>query len=75
MRTLPKELEAKLDEVKSWMLDGDQDRVAAKARKSRVYVNRVLNKHVFNAQILEAGIEVMNENKARFQINTTMKIA
>lgn len=73
---LPPELEAKIDEAKSWLIvDGDQDRVAAKARKSRVWVNRVLNKHAFNAQILEAAIEVMNENKARFECQPKMKIA
>lgn len=69
MKPLPPELEAKIDEVKSWMLEGDQDRVAEKARKSRVWVNRVLNKKAFNTQILVAGIEIMNENKALFQIS------
>lgn len=75
MKSLPPELEAKLDEVKSWMFDGDQDKVAAKSRKSRVWVNQVLNKHAFNALILESAIEVMNENKARFECNPKMKIA
>lgn len=74
MKPLPSELEAKIDEVKSWMFDGDQDKVASKSRKSRVWVNKVLNKKAFNAQILEAGIEVMNENKRRFEINV-MKVA
>ena len=74
-RTLPTELEAKIDEVHKWMFEGDQDRVAAKSRKSREWVNKVLNKKAFNAQILEAAIEVMNENKARFQIQPNMKIA
>jgi hypothetical protein len=67
MRALAPELEAKIDEVKLWMLDGDQELVAAKSRKSLRWVNAVLNKHAFNAQILEAAIEVMNENRARFQ--------
>lgn len=75
MRALAPELEAKIDEVKLWMLEGDQDRVAAKSRKSREWVNKVLNKHAFNAQILEAAIEVMNENKARFECSPKMKIA
>ena len=75
MRTLPPELEAKIDEVKSWMLDGDQDKVAARSRKSREWVNKVLNKKAFNASILEAGIEVMNENKARFECSPKMKVA
>jgi hypothetical protein len=76
MRPLAPELEAKIDEVKLWMLEGDQDRVAAKSRKSREWVNKVLNKKAFNAQIIESAIEVMEENKARFQCNTSkMKIA
>ena len=58
MRTLPADLEAKIDEVKLWMLEGDQDKVAAKSRKSREWVCKVLNKRAFNASILEAGIEV-----------------
>lgn len=74
MKPLPHELEAKIDEVKSWMLEGDQDRVAAKSRKSREWVNKVLNKKAFNAQILESAIQVMNENKARFEI-PVMKVA
>lgn len=69
------ELEAKIDEVKQWMFDGDQDKVAARSRKSREWVNKVLNKHAFNAQILDAAIEVMNENKLRFEIQPKMKIA
>lgn len=76
MKTLAPELEAKIDEVKLWMLDGDQERVAEKACKSRQWVNRVLNKHAFNADVLEAAIEVMESNKARFQINkSTLKLA
>lgn len=74
MKPLPPELEAKIDEVKSWMFDGDQDRVAAKSRKSREWVNKVLNKHTFNAQILEAAIEVMNENKARFECGPEVRV-
>jgi hypothetical protein len=77
MKNLPAELEAKIDEIHSWMFEGDQDKVAAKARKSREWVNKVLNKRAFNAQILEAAIEVMNENKQRFECATPkiMKIA
>ncbi|MBT1698256.1 hypothetical protein KK083_15290 [Fulvivirgaceae bacterium PWU4] len=66
MKSLPPQLEARIDEVKSWLFDGDQDKVASKSRKSRAWVNKVLNKKAFNAQILVAAIEVMNENKARF---------
>jgi hypothetical protein len=74
MKPLPKELDEKITEIHSWMFDGDQDRVAAKARKSREWVSKVLNKKAFNAQIIEAAIEVMNENKARMEIKT-MRIA
>jgi hypothetical protein len=75
MRTLPVELEAKIDEVKTWMLDGDQERVAAMSRKSREWVCKVLNKKAFNAVILDAAIKVMNENKARFEIKNNMRVA
>lgn len=77
MKALAPELEAKIDEVKRWMVsDGDMDRVARLSRKSYRWVNAVLNKHAFNAEILDAGIQVMEENKARFQINnSTLKIA
>lgn len=75
MKSIPAELEAKIDEVHSWLFEGDQDRVAAKARKSRVYVNRVLNKRAFNMQVLEAGIEIMNKNKIALEIKPTMKVA
>lgn len=66
MRTLPPELAAKVKEVRTWMLDGDLDKVAARARKSKIYVSRVMNGHRFNAKILEEAIKVMQENKARF---------
>lgn len=73
MRTLPPELEAKIDEVKIWLFNGDQDKVAARSRKSREYVCKVLNKRRFNAQILEVAIEVMNENKAKFECTQALK--
>lgn len=73
MKSLPPELEAKIDEVKSWMFEGDQDKVAAKSRKSREWVNKVLNKKAFNAQIVEAAIEVMEENRVRFRCSPLMK--
>lgn len=75
--SIPDELKDKVKEVRSWMIiDGDMDRVAAKARKSRRWVQAVLNGHTFNAQIVEAGIEVMEENRARFQCNkSNLRIA
>jgi hypothetical protein len=76
MKPLPEELTAKIDEIKSWLLvPGDQDKVAAKSRKCREYVNKVLNKKAFNAEVIAAGVEVMNENKRLFEIKPTMKIA
>lgn len=69
MKPLPPELEAKIDEVKSWMFEGDQDRVAKKAKMTKTWVNMVLNKRAFNARILVAAIEVMNANKAKFEIS------
>lgn len=67
-RKLPPELEAKIDEAKSWLFDGDQDKVAIKSRKSREWVNKVMNKKAFNAEIVAAAIQVMEENKAKFDI-------
>lgn len=75
MKTIPVELEAKIDEVAAWMFEGDRDKVAARSRKSREWVSKVLNKHAFNAQVLEAAIEVMNENKSRFECKPKMQVA
>lgn len=75
MKPLPKELDEKITEIHSWMFEGDQDKIAARTRKSRVFVNRVLNKRAFNAQIIEVALEVMNENRARFELQPKMKLA
>lgn len=75
MRTIPAELEAKIDEVHSWMLDGDLDKVAKMTKKCKEYVCKVLRKKAFNSEVVIAGIQVMNENKAKFEINHSMKIA
>lgn len=74
--TIPAELEDKIKEIRQWMIvDGDMDRVAAKARKSRRWTQKVLNGHTFNAEIVDAGIEIMEENKARFRVQSNLKIA
>jgi hypothetical protein len=73
--TLPTELEQKIDEVNQWMFYGDKLRVARKAKKDPDYVGKVLSKQRFSAAIIEAAIEVMNENKARFEIKQKMHIA
>lgn len=77
MRTLPPELEAKIDEVKSWMFDGDQKRVAKLARVAESEVSATLNKKKNPCmRVVEKGIEVMNQNKARFECQTpSMKVA
>lgn len=75
MKQLPIELEAKIDEINLWMFEGDRDRVAAASRKSREWVSKVLHKKAFNSQILEAAINIMNENKSRFECAPKMKIA
>jgi hypothetical protein len=75
MKPIPAELEAKIDEAKSWMFAGDQMEVARRSRKSEEWVSKVMNKHAFNEDIVVAAIEVMNENKAKFEIKAEMKIA
>lgn len=76
MKPLPPELSAKIDEVKSWMMDGDQARVARKSGKYETQVSQVLNKKIApNKKILEAAIDQMNKNKADFECNQNMKIA
>jgi hypothetical protein len=75
IHTMPEELSNKIDEARSWMFEGDFNRVASISRKSRVYVSKVMNKRAFNTSILEAAIKVMNENKRRFEIEPSMKIA
>lgn len=77
MKALPPELEAKIDEIKSWMLfEGSQNEVARRARVDKMRVSKVLNKRISpTPKILDAAIEVMNENKARFECLPKMKIA
>lgn len=76
MKQIPTELSAKIDEVHSWMFEGDLDRVAKLSRKSKEWVCKVLRKKVDpNMEIIEAGIQVMNENKMKLEIRPTMQIA
>jgi hypothetical protein len=68
MKPLAAELEAKIDYVNGWMFSGDQKEVAKRANTWESRVSEVLNKkRAPNKKILEAAIEVMMENKARFQ--------
>jgi transcriptional regulator with XRE-family HTH domain len=76
MRPLAPELEAKIDEVNGWLFYGDGKEVARRARVQKSRVSEVLNKkRTPSKKILDAAIEIMNENKARFEITPKMKIA
>ncbi len=76
MKSLPTELEAKIDEVHSWMFYGDVKEVGKRACTWPQRVSAMLNKRIpIDKRVLEVGIEVMNENKSRFEIEPKMKIA
>lgn len=76
MKAIAPELEAKIDEVKLWMLEGDQDEVAKRAKVDKTRVSKVLNKRITpTKKVLDKAIEVMNENKHRFECSQNMKIA
>jgi hypothetical protein len=76
MKALPPELDAKISELKSWMFNGDQDEVAKRAKMPKQNVSAMFNKKMTpSKKFLAAAIEVMNENKAMFEINDRMKIA
>lgn len=68
MKPLPPELSGKIDEIRSWLFYGDAKEVAKRARTWETRVSEVLNKkRAPNKMILDAAIEVMNENKRRFE--------
>ena len=70
MKSLPPELPAKIDEIKLWMFEGDQKEVDRRAKTFETRVSQVLNKRIApNKTVLEKAIEVMNENRVRFQIS------
>jgi hypothetical protein len=76
MITLPAELEAKIDEVKSWMFAGGQRIVARRIKVDESTVAKILNKKMPpNEKVLEAAIELMNERKAKFECLPKMKVA
>ena len=76
MKALPAELSAKIDEIKLWMFEGDQKEVARRAKTFESRVSQILNKRIApDKKVLEKAIEVMNENRVRFQIEPSMKIA
>lgn len=68
MRPLPPELEAKIDEIKAWLFYGDVKELAKRARIKGPAVSAMLNKKVFpSKRMLDYAIDLMNENKARFE--------
>lgn len=76
MKALPLELAAKIDEIKSWMMDGDQKEVAKRARTFETRVSQILNKKIYpDKRVLDVAIELMNENKLRFEVRPEMKVA
>lgn len=81
VNTIPTELQQKVIEANQWLFYGDKKEVAKRARKSEKYTIMVLKAVMngdgskFNREIIECAIEVMNENKARFEITPTMKVA
>lgn len=76
MKPLPTELDAKIDEIKLWMFEADQNEVARRAKVDKTRVSKVLNKRIApTKKVLDAAIEVMEENKARFHCSPKMKIA
>lgn len=75
LKTFPKELEQKVEEINTWLFYGDKGKVAKRSNKSLEYVGMVLGKKAFNMQVLEMAIEVMNENKNRLEIKPSMKVA
>ena len=70
MRQFPAELSAKIDEVKTWLFDGDQQKIAKRAGKCEETVSRALNKKHLSPAVIEIAVEVMNENKRLFEIQT-----
>jgi hypothetical protein len=68
MKPLPAELEAKIDEIRSWMFGGYQRVVAQRAGTTEGVVSLMLNKkRTPSDKVIEAGLEVMNERKAKFE--------
>lgn len=75
MKPLPPELEAHIDEIKSWMFDGDQRQVAKLSNTDEGRVSKILSKKIFPCKkVLIAGTKVMNDNKAMFAISPLMKV-
>jgi hypothetical protein len=74
-KEIPQELATKLKEIDSWLFYGDKKKVAKRVGKRADYVGKVIAGELINPQIIDVAIEVMNENKARFEIKPKMKVA
>lgn len=80
VHTIPTELQQKVIEANQWLFYGDKKKVAKLANKNEKYTIEVIQAVMrgdgrkFNREIIECAIEVMNENKARFQISQ-LKVA
>jgi tRNA U38,U39,U40 pseudouridine synthase TruA len=76
MKALAPELESKIDEINGWLFHADQKEISKRSRRDEPWVSRVLNKKLPpDKRILDAAIEVMNENKARFECGHKLKLA
>jgi hypothetical protein len=76
VRDIPEELHTKVIEIKSWLFHGDVKEVAKRSSTPRQTVSSMMNlKATPSKRVLECAIEVMNENKARFEIKPKMKVA
>jgi len=73
--TIPAELKEKLNEINSWLFYGDKQEVAKRSGMTPTYVGMVLKGDAFNKTVIEKAIEVMNENKVRFEIKPKMEVA
>jgi hypothetical protein len=75
MKTKPQEFINKLSEVNSWLFYGDVAKVVKRSGKSLTYVSRVLAGKHHNETIIQCAIEVMEENKVKFNCAQPMKVA
>ncbi len=76
MKPLPTELSNKIDEIRTWMFNGGQKELARRARVSEARVSLFLNKKIPpTISLLDEGLKLMNERKAKWEINPNMKVA
>ena len=77
MTSLPAELEAKIDQINSWMFRaGSQNRIAKRAGVSAAQVSMVLNKKKApSPEFLKAAEQVVNEIRVEFGCEPMMKVS